>query len=282
MRRTLAVLLILALAACSDDDGGRLDIADVRIVKVRGDQSAVAGTTDAAPLRVAHAGPSITAVAGDWTPEPLVGRIEAVGARTSGISGPSMLPPDMLAHWAIDPDAGTLLAASTPPDDSLHIVNRWAPGTKAGTYRAVARRILADGTVHEDEEWTLVVEPGPVATVYPLKGAERWFSAGDTIDARSLIDFGEDAHGNRIDPEIIGEMPDSLVTWTVSESRHGSTAPEFQGAGWGIVVPSMADYTPVDPGDGNPRYYRLRLHIVVDGAYTPEYAHVRIHVDEPE
>lgn len=268
MRSTLALLtLALALAACSDDDGGRLDIADVRIVKVRGDQSAVAGTTDAAPLRVAHAGPSISAVAGDWTPEPLVGRIETVGARTSGISGPSMLPPDMLAHWHLDPEAGTLLAASTPPDDSLHIVNRWAPSTRAGEYAAVARRILADGSVHEDARWTLVVEPGApmrVATKKPADAPHR-YEIGDTIDARVMITYGEDAHHNRIPAEAIRAIPDSLVSWAWTDASAADAEP-IHGAGWVVPVPDFAahGYPTFNYGDGIG--YPVFLRLFIDAA----------------
>src|SRR5690625_1350338 len=167
MRRTLCLMtLTLIVGACSDSDPGpsRLDIDEVRIAKVSGDQAAIAGTSQATPLHSVSASPRFAVTAGQtWTPEPLVGRIETVGARTSGISGPSMLPPDMLAHWHLPEEAGRLLAASTPPDDSLHIVNRWAPSTRAGEYTAVARRILADGTIHEDARWTLVVEPGALS-----------------------------------------------------------------------------------------------------------------------
>lgn len=273
MRRTLALLtLALALAACSDDDGGRLDIADVRIVKVRGDQSAVAGTADAAPLRVAHAGPSISAVAGDWTPEPLVGRIEAVGARTSGISGPSMLPPDMLAHWHLDPEAGTLLAGSTPPDDSLHIVNRWAPSTKAGEYTAVVRRILADGSVHEDARWTLVVEPGAVANLQWHGPA--WLCTGDEVNLLDLVSRARDAHNNDIDLGTLGEDLGAVLTWKWLDRVQNSDAVGPEGSGLEVIVPDLSEYNfwPLTQigyfGDPDRTYYAGGLRVWLNGHDT--------------
>lgn len=196
MRSTLAALLILALAACGDDGPSRLDIEQVRIAKVSGDQAAIAGTSQATPLASVSASPRLAVTAGEtWTPEPLVGRIEAVGARTNGISGPSMLPPDMLAHWHLPEEAGRLLASSTPPDDSLHIVNRWAPSTRAGEYTAVARRILADGSVHEDARWTLVVEPGPAAVVHAPASPVRIVDGQQVPGPIGAVD----AYGNAVE-----------------------------------------------------------------------------------
>lgn len=256
MRSTLAALLILALAACGDSGPSRLDIEQVRIAKVSGDQAAIAGTSQATPLASVSASPRLAVTAGEtWTPEPLVGRIETVGARTHGISGPSMLPPDMLAHWHLPEEAGRLLASSTPPDDSLHIVNRWAPSTRAGEYTAVARRILADGSVHEDARWTLVVEPGPVAR-WSTSDHGRNVQVGDTLDFRDYLTAAFDAYDNKIDLATVLASEEVGWAWAVMP-RAGGEAPSVPaGSGWITVVPEeVLDWPPSLSGRNAALYF---------------------------
>lgn len=258
MRSALAAFVILALAACGDSGPSVLDLDEVRIVKVAGDQSAVAGTSQATPLHSVSASPRFAVTAGEtWTPEPLVGRIETVGARTNGLSGPSMLPPDMLAHWHLPEEAGRLLAASTPPDDSLHIVNRWAPSTRAGEYTAVARRILADGSVHEDARWTLVVEPGPIA-VWGWGGHSNEVTAGDTIDMLTWPYNIRDAYENKITIERIIDSGIQIGwAWTPLDGEPPAAPVDM---GWETVVPEQGVSWP-------PNVYGMnaKIHVYVDG-----------------
>lgn len=180
MRSTLVALLILALAACDSGSSTEPDptpdpptvreptVRDWRVAKLSGDQAArLGGPSVAASPRtfIARAGSAAVIGPDGYSDEPLVGVIALTPeAQARGLSLDA-LPSSTLVHWHIDDDAGRLYASTTSPDDSLHILNRWAPSTVAGTYTASAGR-LVDGEIVEDETWTLVVEPGPAAVVH--------------------------------------------------------------------------------------------------------------------
>lgn len=290
MRRTFLSPLLLALVAiaCSDSaPATRLaEIEELRVVAVSGDQtSQVSGVIPTQTIYATAGGLSTAAVGDDgYTDVPLVARVEAVRPRGWGGMSPSgslIIPDSTVIYWGYPILVGHLQSGSNVIDDSAHVINRWTPGTTAGTFIVEAGRSVGDSIVF-DAEWVLIVEPGPMAVVHPVQTPEPRYSVGDTIDARSLIDFGEDAFGNRIDADAIGKLPDSKVTWTISESESGSTAPEFGGTGWEIVIPTLDGFTLNDPGDGDPRYYRLRVHIAVEGAETSDFAYLRVQVDEPE
>src|SRR5690625_3212147 len=172
IRRTLYLALISLFAAACSADGPRVisDLEEMRVVKVSGDQSAPVPAV--APSRiVAVAGTSLDAAPGDgWTPEPLVARVvpEATAGRGITGSGP-VIPAGTLVHWQIPEGAGRLYGQTTTTVDSASVVNRWAPGTRAGTYTVAAGRLVGSNIV-TDATWEVVVEPGPVAIVERVDG----------------------------------------------------------------------------------------------------------------
>src|SRR5690554_1703599 len=131
MRSTLAALLILALAACDSDSSTEPDptpdpptVRDWRVAKLSGDQAArLGGPSVAASPRtfVARAGSAAVIEPDGYTDEPLVAVIALTPeAQARGLSLDA-LPSSTLVHWHIDDGAGQLYAATTSPDDSLHI-----------------------------------------------------------------------------------------------------------------------------------------------------------------
>lgn len=247
MRRTSLSLLMLALlvGACGDDDGGpRLaTIDELRVVKVAGDQTTQ--VPDGVPVATiyATAGAALQATPGeDWTPEPLVARVEAT-VQSRGTGPSAVIPPGTLVHWQIPEVAGRLFAGTTATDDSAHVINRYAPGTKAGTYIAYAGRMIGSEIV-VDAEWELVVLPGPVASVQWALNMHRDYLAGDTIDISSAITGGHDAHGNAVALEDIVAGTPAGSAWAPIGETSGGICRNYpstpQQAGWASIVPTEA------------------------------------------
>lgn len=204
MRSTLAALVILALAACDSGSSTEPDptpdpptVRDWRVAKLSGDQAArLGGSSVAASPRtfVARAGSSAVIGPDGYSDEPLVGVIQLTGeAEARGLSLDA-LPSGTLVHWHIEDGAGTLYATTTAPDDSLYILNRWAPSTVAGTYAVSAGR-LVDGSIVTDETWTLTIEPGPAAVVHAPASPVR------IVDGQQVPGpiGAEDAYGNAVE-----------------------------------------------------------------------------------
>lgn len=246
MRRTLCLMILtLIVGACSDDGPVIVsDPAEMRVVKVSGDQSAPVPAV--APSRiVAVAGTSLDAVPGDgWTPEPLVARVvpEATAGRGITGSGP-VIPAGTLVHWQIPEGAGRIYGQTTATDDSAYVVNRWAPGTRAGEYTVQAGRLVGTEIVI-DAEWKLVVEPGPVASVQWALNMHRDYLAGDTIDISSAITGGHDAHGNAVALEDIVAGTPAGSAWAPIGETSGGICRNYpstpQQAGWASIVPTEA------------------------------------------
>lgn len=268
IRRTSLILaLALAASACSGSDSGPVVITDLeqmRVVKVSGDQSSP--VPDAAPSQViyATAGASLQAAPGEgWTAEPLVARVEASGVASRGTGPGPVIQPGTLVHWQIPEGAGQLYGQTTATDDSAYVVNRWAPGTRAGTYQATAGRILADGTITDDATWELVVEPGaPYALVgwqvperYPIRGTTHprvqcddcitVLEVGDTLDFREWWredgPWVEDEYGNEIALSVIlGEYTPSMLAVNGAFLNDGEEATwlDIDSAGWTMIVPN--------------------------------------------
>lgn len=194
----LSLLLPLLAVACGDDPGGPkrrgpqpATIDMMRVVKVRGDQAA----------QVPPAGVSADLVAAStmpaWTPEPLVARVKIVQPRVNGVAEDDSLfvPPGTLVHWRVQDGCGELFASTTATDDSAYTVNRWAPGTRAGTCTVEAGRLVGTDIVI-DTTWTMQVLPGPsVAIVADHKSISM--PLGDTV---ALSWHYTDAYGNRTEP----------------------------------------------------------------------------------
>jgi hypothetical protein len=174
-----------------------------------------------------------------------------------------------------------VFGGTTATDDSAHVVNRWAPGVKAGTCTAYAGRLVG-GEIVTDATWELVVEPGPAKEIKVIEhtGGGPWIATGDTIDGRTLIQHGWDQYGNTIPATVIGALPDSLVSWTWSDAAHGSPATPVSGIGWKIIVPSFEGW-PSRPllGDTEPSH-APRVHLVLVGAYTSQYVRFRGRVEQ--
>lgn len=244
-RRTSLSLLILALlvGACGSESGPSVATLDqMRVVKVSGDQASP--VPDAAPSATiyATAGASLQVAPGDaWTVKPLVARVEVQGSGSMGImSGGPVVPAGTMIHWDLPEVAGKLRGLTTATDDSAHIVNRWAPGTKAGTYVASAHRILADGTITDDAEWELVVEPGAPADVQ--WGGGTWLCAGDEINLLDLVVYLYDAHRNKIDPEAGAAALAAALRWQWADRVQNSSATGPFGSGATVAVPDLGAY----------------------------------------
>lgn len=202
--RTKAIVSLLCcatLAGCDSTTGPAPpptppSIRDWRVIAVRGDQ-----TTPVTHLPPASSFRSAATVGADgFTTEPLVARIELTAeAKAAGMSLES-LPPNSLVHWYVPPEAGRLYAATTTPDDSAYVINRYAPGTRAGTWTATAGRLI-DGEIVTDATWQLVVLPGPPAVLdVPDSPMILWL--GDTLDLASLVSAA-DQYGNPIPADSI-------------------------------------------------------------------------------
>lgn len=253
IRRTSLILaLALAVGACSDsDDGPRLaTIDEVKVVKVSGDQSAPVLGQGIVTVQAPSGGLSLQTVpAGEYTPEPLVGRVEptfqARGTRGTGPSG-LVVPVGTLVHWDIPEEAGRLLGTTTATDDSAYVINRWAPGTKAGTYTVRAQRILGTGEIVTDATWQVVVEPGKFHTF----GSDLSYSAhaGDPVDLSAPI------QGMHAMDRYYNPIPDSVViaevtpTWRILGPRPSPASYQCSenvvdsGTGW--EIPAAPAYHP--------------------------------------
>lgn len=273
IRRTSLVLALAVLAsACSDSDpeGPRMaTIDEVKVVKVSGDQSAPVLGQGIASTPTPAGGLSLQTVpAGEYTPEPLVGRVEpTVQARGTSGTGPSglVVPVGTLVHWDLPAEAGRLLATTTATDDSAYVINRWAPGTKAGTYTVRAQRILGTGEIVTDATWQVTVKPGRVHGIdfAPLSG----YTEGDTVDLRDLVLSGFDVYGNVIEAEAITALNLSAWELYIPAMANLNRPPDraepklvATGTGWIITIP------PARPADGHGRmtyFYQL----TVDGVY---------------
>jgi hypothetical protein len=281
MRRTSLWILALSLvvgACSSDSDPIIADIDQMRVVKVSGDQ------TSQVPAAASHtiyatAGASLAVLDGlGYTPEPLVARVEAVGMQSRGTGPSSVIPPGTLVHWQIPEVAGRLFGGTTATDDSAHVINRYAPGTRAGTYIAYAGRMVGS-EIEIDAEWELVVEPGAavrIATAKPTDAPYR-YEIGDTIDARTMIAYGEDGHFNRIAADVIRATPDSLVSWEWTDASAANAQP-IHGEGWTVPVSDFAarGYPTFNYGDG--LGYPVFLRLYIDAAAADR---VRLDVNVP-
>jgi hypothetical protein len=238
MRSTSAVLIALAMlaGACSDPapDPVIATIDQMRVVAVSGDQTTQ--VPDIAPSQTiyATAGAALQAAPGEgWTPEPLVARVEAtVASRGTGPS--AVIPPGTLVHWQIPEVAGRLFGASTAVDDTAHVINRYAPGTRAGTYIAYAGRLVG-GDIVTDAEWELVVEPGAVTRINWL--CDPWgcdeVSVGEPFDLREYLAEPTDQYRNPVD---LMAIPDSHVGWAWYGGPEDPEGPE--GYGWMVTAPA--------------------------------------------
>ncbi|HEX7049106.1 MAG TPA: hypothetical protein VF188_02750 [Longimicrobiales bacterium] len=199
----LLLLLAAGLLACSEADpiqppeeepapeprAARVD--EMRVVKVRGDQAA----------RVPPAGGSADLVAAStmpaWTSEPLVARIEVVQPQASGTAfslaaedDSLFVPPGTLVHWRVQAGCGELFATTTATDDSAYTINRWAPGTRAGTCTVEAGRLVGTEIVI-DTTWTMQVLPGEPVQL-DIEPDTIMFAVGDTVTIpwRYLDEYG--------------------------------------------------------------------------------------------
>lgn len=213
--RRLAVLALVALLAACGRDGNSptdppvLGVDDWRVVALSGDQEArLPGSSG--PSLVVRAG---SAIGPDgYTDEPLVARIELTPNALARGFTIGDIPPSALVHWHIESEAGALFATTTAPDDSMYIINRYAPSTRAGTYVASAGRLVG-GEIVEDARWTLTVLPGPAVQVTApervrLVEGETWTSThagvwGNGVRVR-------DDYGNVIEHAI--GVPDDVAT----------------------------------------------------------------------
>lgn len=260
MRRTLP-LWILALSlvagACSDESPRVAKIDEMKVVKVSGDQASPVPSA-ASPVIYATAGASLQLLDADgYTPEPLVAQVMVEGG--AGImSGGPVVPKGTETHWHIEEGGGKLYGDTRLTDDTAHVVNRWAPGTRAGTYRATAGRIVGTAIV-TDSEWELVVEPGPVSelSLHPLSHVQE----GDNIDIRSLLAAASDKHRNAIPLERVRSLPAANNVWWAWPV---DGEPTHYKSGWTTAVPDLTGYTgtpwpyEVFPGDGEPQWIASR------------------------
>lgn len=266
MRRT-SLSLILALAvlagACSSDDGPSVATLDqMRVVKVSGDQSSPVPSAPSQAI-YATAGASLQLLDADgYTAEPLVAQVVVEGGSMGIMSGGPIIPKGTLIHWQIPSAAGRLLGTPTATDDTAYVINRWAPGTRAGTYTVKGQTLRGDGSIVTEATWDLVVEPGPphalvgwqVPGRYPTTGSTAAgcvdcfvvLHVGDTLDFhewwREDGPWVEDEYGNEIG-----------LAWFLAEHlpqleiRHGDFAGESESTqvdldGWTWVVSdSMPD-----------------------------------------
>ena len=254
MRHSVLLLLAAGLLACSEADPIQppeevpapeprpAKIEEMRIVKVRGDQAARVPPPEVAGLTIR------AAVGQDgWTSEPLVARIEVVQLDGLQADDSVYVPKGTLVHWLLDDGAGKLFASTTATDDTATTVNRWAPGTKAGRFRARAGRLVGAGMIVYDAEFELEVLPGPPVRIYfnSLLYEHHRLNVGDTIDIREMVLGGRDAYGNDVPRDSILAWPDTAIGWAWSSRVcNPGCAPlptEPTGWGWEVVVPSLDD-----------------------------------------
>lgn len=242
-------------------------IDELRVVKVSGDQSAPVLGQGIASTPTPAGGLSLQTIpAGAYTPEPLVGRVEPTEqARGTSGTGPSglVVPVGTLVHWDLPAEAGRLLAATTATDDSAYVINRWAPGTKAGTYTVKAQRITSTGDIVTDATWQVVVEPGAVRYVNMLPPTElpehiKRPTEGDTIDVGAILKNGEDEHRNAIPPAAV--VASGTPTWELVIPATGDGKRQNEviatGEGWRVVVPEAR---PDDGRTGAAYHYYFTL-----------------------
>lgn len=253
MYRSLAVLTLLSalvLAGCPSDGTVEptpdpLSVNDWKVVALSGDQAVPASGASVASSPAGMIAVNADRVGADgYSAEPLIGVIELTpGAQSRGASIDG-LPDGTLVHWHLDSEGGTLFGGTTTPDDSLHVLNRWAPSTKAGTYTATAGR-LVDGDIVTDETWELVVEPGEVASA-SWSGGAPMLEPADTLDLAPRLQSAWDKHRN---PIPVGEVAESAsVTWAIESVAEGrgeygpcqpGNADAVSGDGWTVVVPDL-------------------------------------------
>jgi hypothetical protein len=126
-----------------------------------------------------------------------------------------------------------------------------------------ACRILASGAVECDQTFTAVQEPGELVELHLVYDrTSRVAYPGDTLDGRALIDYGEDAHRNRITAAGVGALPDSLVSWTWTQALANRPELPIRGSGWMVTVPDFEaeGYTAFDIGSGTKYAAFLQLH----------------------
>jgi hypothetical protein len=207
LRYLVAVALATLLVACRDDDKpDELSPDQFRIVKIRGDQSAQIPAKGAS-LDLAPAAVNFAVVGEDgYTDEPLVARVEAT--TDEGILGVNSVavPPGTFTHWRIEDGGGHLLGDTRPTDDSAYVINRWAPGIVAGSFKITANR-LVDGKIVQDAEWNVVVLPGPPASfslpsVVRLLEADIWRPEPNAVS---------DAYGNAVPFTLDTDSARSLI-----------------------------------------------------------------------
>src|SRR5690606_13034922 len=206
----------------------------MRVVKVRGDQAA----------QVPPAGVSADLVAAStmpaWTSEPLVARVrivqpQAAGASFSVAADSMYVPPGTLVHWRVQDGCGELFATTTATDDSAYTVNRWAPGTRAGTCTVMAGRLVGTDIVI-DTTWTLEVLPGPIYVVSLTdRISDHELFVGDTVDLKRAVIGARDAYDNAVPIDSVYAWPDSLIGWAWSGGNERPPAPS--GHGWLTIVP---------------------------------------------
>lgn len=121
------------------------------------------------------------------------------------------------------------------------------------------------GAVVCDSTFTAVQEPGPPLFVLTTGRVPGVLTAGDTVDLRPLIQYGEDVYRNRIDAEVIRAHPDSVVSWAWKSGHHETE--DVLGTGW--LVPS--------PDAVSLGYWRLSPS--VDGDCWHLYAYLRLTID---
>lgn len=184
MRRTSLspLIFVLLVGACGDDGPSVARLEDMRVVKISGDQSSQVPSAPSATI-YATAGAALNVIGPDgYTSEPLVARVEVVGANGITDGGP-IVPAGTLIQWNLPVEAGRLFDRAIATDDSAYVINRWAPGTKAGTYEVYVGRLVSSDILTLDAKWELVVEPGaPVEAAWGGAWQHDAVAAGDTID----------------------------------------------------------------------------------------------------
>lgn len=204
--RFFAVVLVSLLATGCDSTTeppapAPPTVNDWRVIAVRGDQATpVPAVPPVTALRF------VTVVGEDgYTNEPLVAEIALTDDAEAEGKSLQLLPPNTLVHWHLPAEAGRLFGETTAVDDSLHVINRYAPGTRAGEYTAEAGRLVGTEIVI-DATWQLVVLPGPAARLdVPASPMVAWL--GDTANIHILADAW-DQYGNSIPRDSIRWDPE--------------------------------------------------------------------------
>lgn len=244
---SLVTMLAMLAGACGSDSPVEPDLTpepltvrDWRVVPLSGDQSLSASSASAAASLQPLVSANVIGADG-YSAEPLVARIELTAeaqARGATLAG---LPTGTLVHWHISDHGGKLYGSTTTPDDSAHILNRWAPSTRASDYTITAGR-LVDGEIVTDATWTVTVQPGPAAHVEVPSRLLVWL--GDTLDVAGLATV-TDEHGNPL-PAPTWEGVDSTLLYiptaegydTLTVSSGGASreveivAIQLPGPGW--------------------------------------------------